>query len=318
MNEEQEINKKRKSNCQEYQVTKRFEEFDEEDNDLLALSLSYGSKTTTNKALPPTPPATLPQQQEQPQQIVSQSLSMQTLLSQPPTQFPLQLSASHPLYSVPFVSGASSSATLVYPQEPVSSSSLSVVPGTGTGTGPGPSRPIRVRRNPTQAPREGKSETVTQPFPWATTHRATVHSVNYLLSKQIFTITGDVQCKRCERQYEIAYDLKGKFAEIGTFIAEKKNAMHDRAPPVWMNPVLPKCKFCDQENSVKPVISDKKKSINWLFLLLGQMLGCCTLEQLKYFCKHTKNHRTGAKDRVLYLTYLGLCKQLDPNGPFNR
>ncbi|KAL1809528.1 hypothetical protein ACET3Z_026518 [Daucus carota] len=29
-----------------------------------------------------------------------------------------------------------------------------------------------------------------------------------------------------------------------------------------------------------------------------QMLGCCTVEQLKYFCKHTKNHRTGAKDRV--------------------
>jgi hypothetical protein len=48
------------------------------------------------------------------------------------------------------------------------------------------------------------------------------------------------------------------------------------------------------------------------------MLGCCTLDQLKYFCKHTKNHRTGAKDRVLFLAYLGLCKQLDPNGPFDR
>ncbi|WOH09609.1 hypothetical protein DCAR_0729067 [Daucus carota subsp. sativus] len=49
-----------------------------------------------------------------------------------------------------------------------------------------------------------------------------------------------------------------------------------------------------------------------------QMLGCCTVEQLKYFCKHTKNHRTGAKDRVLYLTYLAICKQLDPKGPFHR
>ncbi|THG02676.1 hypothetical protein TEA_012074 [Camellia sinensis var. sinensis] len=137
--------------------------------------------------------------------------------------------------------------------------------------GPGPSRMVRARRNPTQLPREEKSDTVPAPFPWATSHLATVHSLNYLLSRQIYSITGEVQCK-----------------------------------------------FCEQENNAKPVISEKKKSINWLFLLLGQMIGCCTLEQLKYFCKHTKNHRTGAKDRVLYLTYLGLCKQLDPNGPFDR
>ncbi|XVE93560.1 hypothetical protein REPUB_Repub01dG0205400 [Reevesia pubescens] len=291
------------------------EEFDEEDNDLLALSLSNCSRRTnvstlSEDPLPPTQPTILPQQQ-QPKQIVSQSLSMQTLLSQPPPQFPHKLSTSQPLYNVPFVSEASSSSLLVDPQEPVSSSVLAV-PATGS------SRRVRVRRNAKQAPREGKSETVPPPFPWATAHKATVHSVNYLLSKQIFTITGEVQCKRCERQYDIAYDLKDKFAEIGSFIAENKSAMHDRAPNVWMTPVLPKCKFCDQENCVKPVISEKKKSINWLFLLLGQMLGCCTLEQLKYFCKHTKNHRTGAKDRVLYLTYLGLCKQLDPNGPFNR
>ncbi|KAL4352204.1 hypothetical protein GQ457_06G007910 [Hibiscus cannabinus] len=52
-------------------------------------------------------------------------------------------------------------------------------------------------------------------------------------------------------------------------------------------------------------------------VLLGKMLGCCKLSELKYFCKHTKNHKTGAKDRVLYLTYMGLCKQLDPTGPFH-
>ncbi|KAH7510958.1 hypothetical protein FEM48_ZijujUnG0061700 [Ziziphus jujuba var. spinosa] len=127
-------------------------------------------------------------------------------------------------------------------------------------TGPS-SRSTRVRRNPTQAPREGKSETIPAPFPWATTHRATVHTLDYLVEKQILTVNGDVQCKRCERQYEMEFDLREKFHE---------------------------------------------------------MLGCCTLEQLKYFCKHTKNHRTGAKDRVLYLTYLGLCKQLDPTGPFDR
>lgn len=191
------------------------------------------------------------------------------------------------------------------------------VPRTVPGSGP-----TRVRRrNPTQAqaPRDGtKGQEIQPPYPWATTKRATVHSIDYLDSKHMKIISGQVQCKRCEREYVMELDLHENFLEIGSFLAKNKSVMHDRAPASLMNPVLPTCKFCNQENSVKPLISEKKKTINWLFLLLGQMLGCCTLEQLKYFCKHTKNHRTGAKDRVLYLTYLAICKQLDPNGPFDR
>ncbi|KAH7553438.1 hypothetical protein ACOSP7_029848 [Xanthoceras sorbifolium] len=180
------------------------------------------------------------------------------------------------------------------------------------------SRPttLRTRRSPVQTLKPGKTETIPAPFPWATTKRATIYSLDYLLSNQIGIIGGGVQCKRCDKMYQMEYDLREKFVEIATFIAENKSAMHDRAPAVWMNPNLPNCRFCCQNNCVRPFI-DKKKTINWLFLLLGQMLGCCKLDQLKYFCKHTKNHRTGAKDRVLYLTYLGLCKQLDPTGPFD-
>lgn len=238
------------------------------------------------------------------QEHQQQSLPVQTLLvSQPQPQLPLQLSPSHPLYIPPYV--AESSGIPIYRHE--------LAPGNAP-----PSRPLRSRRNPTQTPGEGKSDTVPALFPWATTHRATVHSLKYLLSKRITTITGEMQCKKCEKQYEMGYDLEKKFYEVGRYIAANKDSMHDRAPSVWMNPALPTCKFCEQENSAKPVIPDKKKEINWLFLLLGQLLGCCTLDQLKYFCKHTKNHRTGAKDRVLYLTYMGLCKQLDPAGPFNR
>ncbi|KAL4347362.1 hypothetical protein GQ457_17G003750 [Hibiscus cannabinus] len=196
--------------------------------------------------------------------------------------------------------------------------SVSAVSGGGGGRGR-PSQNSSVRRNSRNGRREGRrSETIDALYPWATKYRATVHSLEYLLSKGICTITGVVQCKRCERQFEIGYDLGEKFKEIATYVARNKSSMHDRAPSVWCTPVLPKCKFCDQENSAKPVLAQRKKHINWLFLLLGQLLGCCTLSQLKYFCKHTKNHCTGAKDRVLYLTYLGLCKQLDPSGPFDR
>ncbi|KAK4342944.1 hypothetical protein RND71_038760 [Anisodus tanguticus] len=70
--------------------------------------------------------------------------------------------------------------------------------------------------------------------------------------------------------------------------------MHDRAPIIWMNPNFPNCKYCNQTNCVKPIISDKR-SINWLLLLLGQKIGCCKTDELKYFCRQTKNHRTGCK-----------------------
>lgn len=170
---------------------------------------------------------------------------------------------------------------------------------------------------PPPLPCEENGDTIPTPFVWATNRRATVHSFRYLLQNQIFKITGELQCKRCNKRFEMTIDVREKCPEILNYFASHRHSMHDRAPDDWMNPLLPKCKYCNEENSVKPVIAEKKKAINWLFLLLGQMLGCCTLEQLKYFCKHTGNHRTGAKNRVLYLTCLGLCKQLDPNGPFN-
>ncbi|XP_038971040.1 wiskott-Aldrich syndrome protein family member 2-like [Phoenix dactylifera] len=180
-----------------------------------------------------------------------------------------------------------------------------------------PARHPRARRNPSKTPRGAhKSDTVPPPFSWATDRRATVHSLNHLLSQNITNITGEAQCKRCEASQVISYDLVSKFNEVAAFIRARKHWMHDRAPAEWMTPAFPDCRSCGQPNCMRPVVAAKKRSINWLFMLLGQTLGCCTLDQLKYFCKHTKNHRTGAKDRVLYLTYLALCKQLHPAGPF--
>ncbi|KAL4555667.1 hypothetical protein LXL04_038294 [Taraxacum kok-saghyz] len=181
---------------------------------------------------------------------------------------------------------------------------------------PPPAATPRTRRNGRQA--HGKSPTIPPPYPWATNHRATVHRLKHLTDGGINTISGVVQCKRCGQTFEIEYDLKTKFYAISRFVTDNKYMLRDRAPVVWMNPALPKCKLCGEDNVLKPVMAVNKKEINWLFLLLGEMLGCCTLEQLKYFCKHTKNHRTGAKDRVLFLTYLTLCKQLDPNGSYER
>ncbi|KAK8476012.1 hypothetical protein V6N13_081187 [Hibiscus sabdariffa] len=176
-------------------------------------------------------------------------------------------------------------------------------------------RPLRTRRNTSQTLNQGSSKTIPQPFPWATNQRARVHSLDYLLSHNITTISGEVECKRCDKVYTIQYDLQQKFREISDYIKKHKFSLHDRAPPVWRNPSLPSCESCG--SCVRPVVVENNRSINWLFLLLGKMLGCCKLSQLQYFCQHTKNHKTGAKDRVLYLTYLGLCKQLDPTGPFD-
>lgn len=177
-----------------------------------------------------------------------------------------------------------------------------------------PSRKRRAdrRRNSTKP---GKTEHITPPYPWATDRRATVHSLDYLRANGVDTITGKVMCRRCGRKSDVEYDLREKFADVARFVMQNRDDMRQRAPRVWMNPTLPDCKLCGQGNCAKPV-SEKKKSINWVFLLLGQIIGCCKLSELKYFCKQNGNHRTGAKDRVLYSTYLELCRQLDPNGHY--
>ncbi|KAK7284234.1 hypothetical protein RJT34_18976 [Clitoria ternatea] len=165
--------------------------------------------------------------------------------------------------------------------------------------------------------KEGKSETIAPPFPWATSKRAMVYSMDHLLANGMRKISGTVKCKYCEKQYDIEFDLKEKFDEVVGFIVEKQFTLHDRAPEEWACPLFPSCKLCGQENCLKPVIT-KKRNTNWLFLFLGQMIGYCKLAHLKYFCKHTLSHRTGAKNRLLYLTYMGLCRQLQPDGPFGK
>ncbi|GFQ05358.1 hypothetical protein PHJA_002679900, partial [Phtheirospermum japonicum] len=100
----------------------------------------------------------------------------------------------------------------------------------------------------------GKSPTIPPPFPWSTDRRATVHNLNYLLSKQISMISGDVYCKRFERRYTMDLDLQSRFEEIKAFVAATMDNMRHRAPGVWLNPNLPRCRFCKQENNIRPVI----------------------------------------------------------------
>ncbi|XP_058782944.1 uncharacterized protein LOC131657577 [Vicia villosa] len=159
-----------------------------------------------------------------------------------------------------------------------------------------------------------KPETIDIPFRWATNRRANVCSFHYLIQNEIFDITGDVECKNCKRKFEMSFDVREKFPEISDYILKNSQAMDERAPPeIWMNPTLPDCVHCNKKNCVNPIVADKKKKINWLFLFLGQMLGCCNLVQLRYCCKYNNSHRTGAKDRVLYSAYLALCNQLHSN-----
>lgn len=176
--------------------------------------------------------------------------------------------------------------------------------------------PRRPRRRQTGTPPPGKPATIPPPYPWAGDRRCAVLTLRQLHSKKIFLIGGDVQCKKCDGRYRIQYNLEDRFRKVADFVFENVEGMRQRAPKAWMSPALLNCELCKAECSVRPVISERKKNINWLFLLLGQTLGCCTLEQLKYFCKHTGNHRTGAKDRVLFLAYMGLCSQVDPDRAF--
>ncbi|CAI0377256.1 unnamed protein product [Linum tenue] len=181
---------------------------------------------------------------------------------------------------------------------------------------PPPPASARSRQPRSRPNKKNKTDVVEPPYPWATSTRAKVHTLAHLLAHNVTTVTGEMRCKSCEATYDISYDLREKFVELGTYIVDHMGSMHHRAPERWKRPALARCERCGLAGSARPVVAARKKRINWLFLLLGEFLGFLTLEQLRYFCRHAGVHRTGAKDRLLYLTYLGICRQLDPHGPF--
>ncbi|KAJ1284895.1 hypothetical protein BS78_03G240200 [Paspalum vaginatum] len=174
----------------------------------------------------------------------------------------------------------------------------------------GSSAPSRGVRRPCAKPRD--DVLVTAPFPWATERPARHDSLDSLLRRGVTSVEGQARCKRCGARKGIAYDLQSKFYELRDYISAHRHTMYDRAPDAWMFPALPDCDACGHKAAVWPEIAADKSQINWMFLLLGQMLGCCTLDQLKYFCMNTGRHRTGAKNRVLYYAYVEMCNQLQP------
>jgi len=150
------------------------------------------------------------------------------------------------------------------------------------------------------------------PFPWATERPAQHGTLQSLLRRGVTSVEGQARCKRCGGRKAIAYDLESKFREVREYIVANRHAMYDRAPKAWEFPALPDCDACGHKGAMWPEIAADKHEINWLFLFLGQMLGCCTLEQLKYFCMNNGRHRTGAKNRVLYYAYIEMSNQLLP------
>jgi hypothetical protein len=143
------------------------------------------------------------------------------------------------------------------------------------------------------------------------------HPISHLSALGITTVEGEVQCRCCYARKTISYDIAAKFREVHDFVSRNVRDMNDhRVPEAWMSPAKLDCDVCGRRSIVRPVIPAEKERINWVFLLLGQTLGYCTLEQLKYFCVRTR-HRTGAKDRVLYSVYMELCNQLCPDRLFN-
>ncbi|KAF8409943.1 hypothetical protein HHK36_002462 [Tetracentron sinense] len=162
-----------------------------------------------------------------------------------------------------------------------------------------------------------KSDHIIAPWPWATTQRAHVKSLNDLLSSDIRTISGVVFCDLLfvHLQY-LDLDLQSEFDKVASVVAANKSTMFHTTPEAWLYPAR-SCSQCNRVKFVRPFISSKKRFINWLFLLLSQMLVFCSNEQLEYFCKHSNIPHNGERDELLCLTYLGLCKQLDPSGPFD-
>ncbi|KAF8409941.1 hypothetical protein HHK36_002460 [Tetracentron sinense] len=181
---------------------------------------------------------------------------------------------------------------------------------------PSPSQPLDIADSSTSSGRV-KSDVIPAKYPWATTQRAHLRTLNDILSSGVRTIIGRVGCDfNWTHNQDLEFDLQREFNQVASFVAANKSTMFHRIPEVWLYPPR-SCSKCNKVRFVRPIISKKKRSINWLFLLLGEMLGYCSSDQLKYFCKHSNIPHNGGRDELICLTYLGLCKQLDPSGPFD-
>ncbi|XP_026446795.1 uncharacterized protein LOC113347366 [Papaver somniferum] len=114
-----------------------------------------------------------------------------------------------------------------------------------------------------------KNTPIVPPYEWATNQRANIHTLDYLLSRNMKRILGDVQCKKCSNVFNIEFDLEAKFMEISQYIAVHKESLRDRAPEHWMNSKLPSCGSCSQANSLKPLLNQRNQlaffvSNDWL------------------------------------------------------
>ncbi|EOA37731.1 hypothetical protein CARUB_v10012505mg [Capsella rubella] len=175
----------------------------------------------------------------------------------------------------------------------------------------------QARLNPTNTDADENKviREIVPPYPWSKNKPCVVYTISDLTAMNINMIHGQVYCKPCNKTHTLYYNLIEKFSELYVYIKDNMEIMRERAPAIWLSSTLTQCVTCKTE--MKPVINDERmEEINWLFLMLGGMLGCCTLDQLKFFCQANGKHRTGCKDRVLYKAYFRQCEQLDPEGPF--
>ncbi|XP_028758652.1 pistil-specific extensin-like protein [Neltuma alba] len=238
-------------------------------------------------------------------QFSSQSPEPQRFIALPSSQFNNISNLQPPFLPVPAPPISQLHPSLLLP------SSFSQPPADETSEGQAHRRPSA--RRPRNYKKPGWEPTIKPPYPWASNIRAKVLSMEELISKNMIVISGEVYCNECKKQFQMEYDLRSKFSEVVSFIAGNVGGMHNRAPDVWLKPGGLDCKLCDRKKCVQPVIPCKKRNTNWLFLFLGQMIGCCNLYHLWYFCKHNDKHRTATKDRLVYSAYATLHSQLDPS-----
>ncbi|KAM6574386.1 hypothetical protein CsatA_022713 [Cannabis sativa] len=164
-------------------------------------------------------------------------------------------------------------------------------------------------------------------YPWARAQPCKVYSFNYLMTNKIMVIKGRVECNICRREFVKELDLQDEFHNIGMgLIREMTRNMKENRSGHRDGAVVPRpyatlgCKVCGHKDSVRPIVLDDNDiddfyDINWLFLMLSQLLGWCTCVQLMHFCSTNKipySNKT-YKDRLLFLTYMDLWRQF--SGP---
>ncbi|KAK1583437.1 hypothetical protein Q3G72_023773 [Acer saccharum] len=154
-------------------------------------------------------------------------------------------------------------------------------------------------------------------FAWATARNSLVQTLDYLEAHNLETIQGRLICDGCRQITVMETNVRQHVDEIQNYIVQNDIDLQGLAPLPWFQPNPPVCQLCNC-SYLKPVLPPDMAHINWLFLFCENLIGFCSVKQLRFFLRENgKLDNRKSKQRLVYCMFREIARQLRPTGPLH-